>query len=391
MRWTSLILPWVLPLSCFVFGLATFDSEALSQGSPGPNGTLAFQPESLYGGSSNASECEIAAAMAMSAERIEHAWRCALIPVQAQLTGLIARPLRDLLQSGTRSRWTSGLSLCRRIINAQGQEEFIKLTDEEQWRVWLLRDAFYFGSSVSTLGVGQVYGKELITLIQQRTCLALQAIGIEFKSVYGPANEVADGWWQDVACKLAEWCPALLGLESPSDAPLVCIVDPQPCVLDAGGIKKFREHFLRNASARVATAAAGNDAFGSLATLCSRLGYPDVEAFFLFVGSMLNAATGGARARTASYLANPDGSAHPDTVIKLAQVIVTGGSSASLTPLTPRERGIRDHLDKRHVIASTFKGGGSDGDDDRTASSRPTSMFDEDSWRRGDHADESSQ
>lgn len=391
MRWTSLILPWVLPISFFMFGLASFDSEAISQGHPELNDSAAFEPESLHAGSSNASECEIAAAMAMSAERIEHAWRCALIPVQAQLTGLVARPLRDLLQSATRSRWTSGLSLCRRIINAQGREEFIKLTDDEQWRVWLLRDVLYAVSSVATLGVGQVWGKDLISLIQLRTCLVHEAIGIEFKSVYGPMNETFDGFWPDLACRLVAWCPALVGLESPSDSPLVCTVDRQPCVLEDGGLQKFQRHFVRNASARIATAAAGNDAFGSLATLCSRLGHPRLEGFFLVVGSLFNAATGGARARSANYLANPDDCAHPDTVTRLAEVIATGTSSASLTPLTPREREIRENMERRHAIVNTFKSGGDDDGDGTGIGFTQTSAIDEDSWRQGDHADESSQ
>lgn len=395
MRWTSLVLPWVLPTSFLLFGLASFDAQARSQENPGFNDTSAFQPEPQ--GSlllSNASQCEIAAAMAMSAERIDYAWQCALIPVQAQITGLIARPFRDLLQSGSRSRWTSGLSLCRCIINAEGKQEYIKLTDNEQWKVWLLRDVLYGASSVGTLGVGQAFGKGLILLIQLRACLAHAAIGIEFKSVYGPMNEAFDGFWLDVACKLVAWCPALVGLESPPDQPLVCVVDRQPCIVgDEDGVKKFREHFVRNASARIATAAVGNDAFGSLATLCSRLGYPELEAFFLIVGSMFNAATGGARARTASYLANPDESAHPDTVLRLAEVIVTRGSSASMTPrtpLTPREREIREGLEKRHAIAGAFKSGVSDSSD-ASGASTPSSAAGEDTSRQEDHAVESSQ
>lgn len=393
MRWTSLILPWALPVSFFLVGLASFDAQARSsQGSPGGNGTSAFEPEPWQGGmlSQNASLCEIKAAAQMSGDLIEHAFRCALIPVQAQITGLVARPFRDLLQSGSRSRWTSGLSLCRCIINPQGGKEFIKLTDDEQWRVWLLRDALYAISSAGALGGGQAFGKNLISLIQLRTCLAHEAIGIEFKSVYGPVNETLDGFWPDLASKLVAWCPALVGLESPPDQPLVCVVDRQPCVVgDEDGLLKFRRHLVQNASARIATAATGNDAFGSLATLCSRLGYPDVETFFLFVGSLLNAATGGARARSANYLADPDGSAHPDTVTRLSEVFVTRGSSTDLTatPPTPRERKIRDGLEQRHAIASAFKSGegGSAGD-----GSAPTgTMNEEDSSRHGDHADES--
>ena len=392
MRWTSLVLPWVLPTSFFLFGLASFDAQARSQGGPGFNDTSAFQPEPQGSLSlSNASQCEIAAAMAMSAERIGYAWQCALIPVQAQITGLIARPFRDLLQSGTRSRWTSGLSLCRCIINAQGKREFLKLTDDEQWRVWLLRDILYAASSVGTLGIGQAYGKGLISLIQIRTCLAHEAIGIEFKSIYGPMNEALDGFWPDLASKLVEWCPALVGLESPSDQPLVCVVDRQPCIVgDEDGWKKFREHFVLNALARVETASVGNDAFGSLATLCSRLGYPELEAFFLIVGSFFNAGTGATRARAANYLANPHKFPHPDTFTRLAEVIVTRGSSASMTPLTPRERVIREGLEKRHTIAGAFKSGGSD-NSDASVGSTPSGTVNEDSSRQRDDADESSQ
>jgi hypothetical protein len=393
MRWTSLVQPWFLPIGFFVFGLAAFDAQARSHGGTGFNDTSALQPEALQGSllSSNASQCEIAAAMAMSTERIGYAWQCALIPVQAQIIGLFARPFRDLLQSGTRSRWTSGLSLCRCIINAQGRKEFFKLTDDEQWRVWLLRDILYAVSSVGTLGIGQAYGKGLISLIQLRTCLAHEAIGIEFKSVYGPMNEALDGFWPDLASKLVEWCPALVGLESPSDQPLVCVVDRQPCIVgDEHGWQKFREHFARNALARVATASVGNDASGALATLCNRLGYPELEAFFLIVGSLLNAATGATRARTANYLADPHKCPHPDTVTRLAEVIVTRGSSASMTPLTPREREIREGLEKRHAIAGAFKSGISDNSDASSASTPPSTVS-EDSSRQEDYADESSQ
>lgn len=393
MRWTSLILPWVLPVSFFLFGLASFDAQARSsQGGSEGNGTSAYEPEPWQSSmlSPNASQCEIKAATQMSGELIDYAFRCALIPVQAQITGLVARPFRDLLQSGSRSRWTSGLSLCRCIINSQGKEEFIKLTDDEQRRVWLLRDVLYAVSSAGTLGVGQAFGKSLISLIQLRTCLAREAIGIEFKSVYGPVNEALDGFWPDLACKLVEWCPALVGLESPPDQPLVCAVDRQPCVVgDEDGLLQFRRHVVQNASARIATAATGNDAFGALATLCNRLGHPGVEAFFLIVGSLFNAATGGARARSANYLADPDGTAHPDTVTRLSTMFIAQGSSTDLTatPPTPRERRILEGLGKRHEIASTFKSGGGDS---AGGDSMPTgTMNEEDSSRHGDHADES--
>lgn len=403
MRWTSLILPWALPISFFLVGLASFDAQARSsQGSPGGNGSSAFEPEPWQNSSllsSNASQCEIKAAAQMSGDLIDHAFRCALIPVQAQITGLVARPFRDLLQSGSRSRWTSGLSLSRCIINPQGRQEFIKLTNDEQWRVWLLRDALYAVSSVGTLGAGQALGKSLISLIQLRTCLAHEAIGIEFKSVYGPMNEALDGFWPDLACKLVAWCPALVGLDSPPDQPLVCVVDRQPCIVgDEDGLLKFRRHFVQNTSARVATAATGNDAFGSLATLCSRLGHPDVEAFFLFVGSLFNAATGGARARSASYLADPDNSPHPDTVTRwLSGVIVSRSSSTEFTsspttptaPTTPRERRIRDQRETRHAIVGAFKGGASEGDDSAGSDSTQTGAKNEDSSVSVDPADES--
>jgi hypothetical protein len=270
--------------------------------------------------------------------------------LQPLVVGKVARVLRQLVQSLSRSPVTSG---CKVGYEFPGGR-FERLTDHDQQKLNALRDWPYLGSTFVLLFCCSTWVTGLSDSIDAALCSTMIELGLDLNSpVWGAINEGFDGAFPVVAGLLFGAFPEWFGAD-PDTAHLIrCRVDRQSSVLDSW--QDCVDDFKRHASIRLTTGTAGADFPSVLAGLLDLTGVKWPGLVVRGVGAGWSGGVGAARSRYLASWVNRNaarsGGVFPQMKQGLHESLRTvsrgafPGVDLEDKPMTPREVPIRRQLD----------------------------------------------
>lgn len=262
--------------------------------------------------------------------------------------GKLARTIRQLMQSLTRSPITSGCSVGYELPDGS----FERLTDHDQQKLNALRDSPYCISSFVLLYCGGVWITGLSDALDAALCSTMIELGLDLNNAFwGAANEGCDGAFPNFAAMLFSCFPESFGA-SPDTAHLIrCRVDRQPSIAD--GWQGFVGDFTRHTSVRLMTGAAGSDFPSVMAGLMDLSGAKWPGHLLRAAGAVSTGLIGGARARFLAFEQDRNTAPRPaglgyvtkESLQRSARSFLTDASRDD-KPLTPRGKRIVTKLKK---------------------------------------------
>lgn len=266
--------------------------------------------------------------------------------LQPIVVGKVARVLRQLVQSLTRSPITSGCVVGYELADGS----FERLTDHDQQKLNALRDSPYCLSTFVLLYCCSTWVTGLSDSIDGALCATMIELGLDLNNpVWGAINEGFDGAFPVLSGLLFSNFPEWFGASSETAHLIRCRVDRQPSFLD--GWQDCIDDFRRHASIRLTTGAAGADFPSVLAGLLDLSG---VTWLGQVVRAVLTLWTGTVCATRARYLANwvdPSNTPRPGGLSSLAlgsfreSLSSLSGVSRDQKPMTPREKRIKEQVE----------------------------------------------
>lgn len=270
--------------------------------------------------------------------------------LQPLVVGKVARVLRQLLQSLSRSPVTSG---CR-VGYEFPDGSFQRLTDHDQEKLNALRDSPYLVSTFVLLFCCATWMTRLSDSIDDALCSTMIELGLDLNSpVWGAINEGFDGAFPVLAGLLFGAFPERFGVDPETASRIRCRVDRQPSILD--GWQRCVDDFKRHASIRLTTGTAGADLPSVLAGLLDLTGLRWPGRVVRGAGSAWSGGVCAARARYLAYWEDRSTS-RPGGLFPLVgkglrhsmsglPVLNLSGDDPGDKPMTPREATIHRKLE----------------------------------------------
>lgn len=300
----------LVPPAFFLFGVAIHGSA---------DGAGLTQANATVG--ANTTDCEYH--LPVDGTLVAYAASWALAPLQLFLTGDLARLGREAAQRALQSPATSPITLVYKLPNG----EIHKLSDNDVFRLYLLRDSKYVGASVG-FNFGLKYAlPSLHAAFDKALCYARALLGVDLANPLGGAlTEALDAVIPAVAMLLVARFPEAFGLD-PQLAPYVTAVYSeqkgpfQDCMATLHDIEL-------GTSTRWWTQRTASDVPASLAWMARELGSESMAKVMEFVGAVMNGVVGARRGNWGAYLKDPHGTPIP-----------RGLGSFVASPRRPWERG----------------------------------------------------